>query len=411
MRRNSKRILDLLDGESKGLTRAQIGERTGLSKPTVQSIIAELRAAEHVTEAEDSGSLENSKPAGGRPPARFMLTPAAGLVAGVDLGHGHIRAAVSDRSGRIVGDVTEDISIDVDRAGVSALTKVVALIEEAASTSRHSIATIRAITIGIPAAVDRSGTVLFSDSLPSWATVNIGDELLKLLERRAPDIDIDRGKVRVENDANLGAVGEGWRGAAEGRRHYLYVKVSTGIGMGLVVRGQLYRGAEAAAGEFGHVTVSPMAAPFLRSVEAPVRPCPRCSKLDCLENLASAKAILRQLEHHSQERVTDQQIERVVARATTDAVAYRANLEAIVDAGIRIGYTLADLVRVFAPEVVVIGGLLAEAGETLVKPIRDALAGMRGLPAVEIRAVDRARIRRSEVEGALGIASRIASLP
>jgi predicted NBD/HSP70 family sugar kinase len=411
MKRNSKHVLELLSGATAGLTRAEIRELTGLSKPTVQSIVAELRVEGRVTEnSNGSNQLAPGQLAGGRPPERFILTPGAGLVAGVDIGHGHVRVAIADRSGRVVGEIREDATIDVDDAGVSALMTAVELMDGALSSGEHSAAAIRALAVGIPAAIDRSGTVLFSDALPSWATVNIGDELLKLLRRRFAEIEIDRSKVRVENDANLGAVGEGCCGAAEGKRHYLYIKVSTGIGMGIVVRGNLYRGFEGGAGEFGHTSVSPMASPFLSAASNfTPGPCPRCSKFDCLENLASGQSILRQLNMGTAKSMSDQQIEQVVTRATTDAVGFRTSLQAIVDAGTRIGYTLADVVRVCAPEVVVVGGLLAEAGDTLVKPIKDAIAGMKGLTTVEIRAVEKSRIRRSELDGAIAVASRIAS--
>jgi len=408
MKRNSELVLDLLGGEAEGLTRAQIRARTGLSKPTVQSIVAELRESRRIIGAPQENG--NGDLSGGRPPERFVLTPDAGLVVGIDVGHGHLRVMTADRSGRMVGEVSEDETIDVDGAGIAALRNVVDLIERSLASGERSAAEVRAVTIGIPAAIDRKGTVLFSDSLASWATVNIGDELFKLLRGRFDRLEMGRRELRVENDANLGAVGEGCRGAAVGARHYVYVKVSSGIGMGLVMRGELYRGAEGAAGEFGHTTVSPMAAPFVRSIgQRPLRPCRRCSKLDCVENQASGQAILRQLDEQGERSVSDRQIEELVKRATTDAVSHRTELQAIVDAGTRIGYTLTDVVRVYAPEVIVVGGLMAEAGDTLVQPIKDAIAGMKGLPAVRVEVVSRARIRRSEVDGAIAIAARMAS--
>jgi predicted NBD/HSP70 family sugar kinase len=405
---NSQLILDLLEDEPDGLTRSQIRARTGLSKPTIQSLVTSLKAAGQITDDLPGRGAENGSSVGGRPPERLVLTPNAGLVIGIDVGHGHIRVATADRSGQLAGDITEDTKKDIDGIGVAALSDVVELVNESLTSRGGNPAAVRAVVIGIPAAIDRDGKVLFSDSLPSWATVNIGDELLRLLEDRFPDLDVPRSKVRVENDANLGALGERCHGA-EGAENYLYIKVATGIGMGFVARGRLYRGAEGAAGEFGHVTVSPMARPFLRSLPGrPLNPCPRCSKLDCLENLASGQSILRQL-NPSGERTSDQQLEEVVALATNNAVSNKAHLQAIIDAGTRIGYTLADVVRVYAPEVVVVGGLMAEAGDMLMKPIKDAVAGMKGLSAVDVRVVPTARIRRSEVEGALAMAALVAA--
>jgi predicted NBD/HSP70 family sugar kinase len=411
MTRNAQRVLDLLGQATAGLTRAEIGAGTGLSKPTIQSIVADLRSAGRITEVEPHAAARNGVgPAGGRPPERFVLTPDAGLVAGIDIGHGHVRVAIADRSCREVGKIQEDETIDVDGRGVTALERVVELISEALESGKVDASALRALTIGIPAAIDKRGTVLFSDALPSWATVDIGDELLKLLDKQFADIRLKRNMIRVENDANLGALGECLHGRAKDVKHYLYVKVSTGIGMGLVLRGQLYRGAEGAAGEFGHVTVSPMARPFIRSwLPEPATVCPRCSKLDCLENVASGQAILRQLGLEATRGTSDGRIEEVIELATGNAIENKEELQAIVDAGRHIGFTLADVVRVYAPEVVIIGGLMAKAGDTMLSPIKDAIAGMKSLSAVKVHAVEPGRIKRSEVDGAVSMAAALAS--
>lgn len=409
MTRNSELVLSLLGGQAEGLTRAEIRERTGLSKPTVQSIVSELRESKRITEASFENANGNGDPAGGRPPERFVLTADAGLVIGIDVGHGHLRVAAADRSGRIIGDIAEDATIDIDGVGIAALTTVVDLVERALASGESDPAAVRAVAIGIPAAISRAGTVLFSDSLPLWATVDIGDELLKLLRWRFDRLEIGRSNVRVENDANLGAVGEGCHGVAKDVRHYAYLKISSGVGMGLVVRGAIYRGADAAAGEFGHSTVSALATPFV-SAETPPKVCPGCSKLDCVENLASGKALLRQLAADDEDAISDRQLEAIIERATMDAVGHRDELQAILDAGTRIGYTLTDFVRVFAPELIVVGGLMAEAGDTLVQPIKAAIAAMKGLPGVRVQAVDKQRIRRSELDGAIAIAASVASV-
>src|SRR5712671_4603567 len=99
MRRNARLILDQLEGTTSGRTRAELRELTGLSKPTVQSIVAELKRAGRIDEARSDDRAVNGTSPNGRPPERFVLTPEAGLVVGVDIGHGHLRAAVADRSG------------------------------------------------------------------------------------------------------------------------------------------------------------------------------------------------------------------------------------------------------------------------------------------------------------------------
>jgi predicted NBD/HSP70 family sugar kinase len=405
MRRNANIVLDLLGSRSEGLTRSELKDLTGLSKPTIQAILAELRDSGHIAERVRNGNGNGN--VGGRPPWAVVLTREAGLVAGVDIGHGHIRVGIADRSGRIVGKVAEDTALDADAVGPPALKTVIKLLDTALHSGQGTISALRALVVGIPAAVDRDGRVLFSESLPAWAAVNPGDELYKLLKQHYKNLRIDRDDIRLENDANLGAVGEGHHGGAVGAHNYLYVKASIGIGMGLVLRGRLYRGCEGAAGELGHTTASPMAAPFLRSKrDPPSRPCPRCSKLDCLENLASGQAIVRGLEPET-ERVSDQLIEQIIERATAGATSESDDLPTIVDSGTLIGYTLTDIVRVLAPEVIMIGGLLASAGEVLGKPIKDAIAGEKGLPPVKVKLVEQERIRQTELDGALVQAARL----
>jgi len=412
MRRSAKIVLDLLASRSGGLTRAEIKDLTGLSKPTIQAIITELRNSGQVTEGPPTDSGNGGDPVGGgRRPETFVLTREAGLVIGVDIGHGHIRVAVADRSGELVGEIAEIVDVDVDAVGVKALTKVRELIEQALEGGGGAISAVCALVMGIPAALDRDGRVLFSESLPSWAPANLGDELYALMKEHFRQLRIGREDIRLENDANLGAIGEGCKGAAIGRQNYLYLKASTGVGMGIVARGRIYRGAEGAAGEFGHMTASPDAAPFLRSAHhVPSTPCPRCSKLDCLENLASGQALLRRFSPDV-DAVTDRAVEEFIASATLpSAVSGHERKQAVVDAGTRIGYTLGDAIRVLAPEVVVIGGLLATTGDLVGKPIKDAIAGMKGLAPVEIELLGEKRIRRAELDGALARAARLAAI-
>ncbi|HEY2181079.1 MAG TPA: ROK family transcriptional regulator [Solirubrobacteraceae bacterium] len=404
LERNEQVVLDLLAGEPNGLTRTELRQRSHLSKPTIQGIVHALRRAELITRVRDP-RVENGDAPTGRPAERWVLARQAGLVMGLDLGHGHAFGAVADRSGSVLGELEENRNLDVDRIGAPALGIAVDLLAQALKNNGASETDVHAVGVGIPAAIDDQGRVLFTDYLPTWATVDIPGELHALLSERFPRMRLAPKNIRVENDANLGALGEGLNGAASGQRDYLYLKASTGIGMGLILDGRIHRGVDGAAGEFGHVSVSPMADELIKSeIRRPVAECPRCRKVNCLENTASCGAIVRQLRATDPAYPADLTIQDVIARARDDVRNHPLCMQAIVEAGIRIGYTLVDVLRIYAPECVVVGGLLAEAKDILTKQINEAIEGAKGMPATKIVIVESDRIIRSEVEGAIALA-------
>ena len=328
----------------------------------------------------------------GRRPDRFVLTREAGSRDRCRHRAWACACRDSDRSGELVGEIAENDGLDVDAEGVKALLKVLGLIETALGSDERAISAVRALVMGVPAALDKDGRVLFR--IPAIVGARQPRRrALRADEGAVPSTTHWSGKnIRLENDANLGAIGEGCKGAAIGHQHYLYVKASTGIGMGIVARGRIYRGTEGAAGEFGHMTASPAATPFLRSAyDAPAAPCPRCSKLDCLENLASGRALLQRFWPNIGD-VSDRAVDEFIASATkAPAASDDERKQAVVDAATRIGYTLGDVIRLLAPEVVVIGGLLATTGELLGKPIKDAITGTQGHSAREGREARRKR--------------------
>jgi predicted NBD/HSP70 family sugar kinase len=404
LERNELLVLDILQGEANGLTRAQLRERAGLSRPTVGRIVDDLSGRGLITEEASRGTSARA----GRPSSRLLISRQQGLVAGIDIGHSHVIVAVADLSGDQIGDLEIEIGVDVDAIGTSALAIAVKLLARSIKRNRLDIRNLRSIVVGIPASVDDNGRLLFSDYLLGWAAVPIADQLAKLLEKRfkaAYKLGVDN--ILIENDANLGALGEGLKGEAYGTENYVYVKISTGIGMGIVIRGQLYRGLHGAAGEFGHVlvprTVNERISGELRP---PTHTCRRCGEHNCLENRASCPAIVRDLLATSGGYRLDTSIVDVIRRATTESATHPLCHRAVLEAGTRVAFALIEVVRVLAPELIVVGGYLAQAKDGLTKPIGDALDGARGIPRIEVRPVKVERIPRSEIDGAIALAVR-----
>jgi predicted NBD/HSP70 family sugar kinase len=192
--------------------------------------------------------------------------------------------------------------------------------------------------------------------------------------------------VEVDNDANLGALGELWFGAARGLADVVYLKVSSGIGAGFVLDGSVYRGSTGNAGEIGHVLVRPEGAVC------------RCGKRGCLESVASAPALVELLRPTHGPELTVPGLIDLVAAGDLGA------LRVVDDAGRAIGRVLADLCDLLNPEAIVVGGDLAVAGEPFLAAIRQVI-DRRALPAaaraVDVRPAELGN--RAEVLGALAL--------
>jgi glucokinase len=184
-----------------------------------------------------------------------------------------------------------------------------------------------------------------------------------------------KSPVSVNNDAELGALGEWAAGAGRGERNLAYIKVGTGIGAGLLLDGQIYRGVTGSAGEIGHLTIEENG------------PLCTCGNHGCLEALAGGRAIALQaqdaIKAGSRTQLSNiQPIESITAREVA-AAARRGDLLAqqiLRQAGERIGVAIAGLVNLFNPGMVIIGGGVAQAGDILLEPIRQAVE-RRSLPA------------------------------
>jgi glucokinase len=214
---------------------------------------------------------------------------------------------------------------------------------------------------------------------------------LPLLDSPVADLMAERLglPVFVDNDANLAMLAEHRAGAAQGARHALMLTLGTGIGGGLVLDGEVYRGAVGAAGELGHVTID-MNGPRCHG---------NCPNRGCLEALASGTALAREALRIARER-DDSGLARALAQGRTLAgplvteLAHDgdpAALEALELIGSRLGVGIASLVNIFNPEVVVIGGSVVGAGELLLAPARAEVARRSLAPARDVVRIAAAR--------------------
>jgi predicted NBD/HSP70 family sugar kinase len=213
--------------------------------------------------------------------------------------------------------------------------------------------------------------------MPGWVGIRPADEL----ESRSGFT------ARIVNDANAGVLAEQRFGAAREVADVLYLRLSSGIGAGVICGGRVLLGAGGAAGELGHVTVDPNGAVC------------RCGNRGCLETVASPPAVAALLTRSWGRPVGDQDPADLLRAGD------RGTLRAIEDAGDAVGRVLASAVLVLNPELIVIGGDLAAAGEPLFEPIRRALA--RGIMSSHTRGLRIVPSALGDSAGVLGAAALI----
>jgi predicted NBD/HSP70 family sugar kinase/biotin operon repressor len=370
--RNRLRVIDALRQRG-AISRADIARQTGLSRSTVSSLIAGLQGEGLVVERD--GETVPRGPEGGRPPVLIALDPSAGALVGMDFGHRHVRVAVSDLSFTVLAEISAEI--DVDTAGHEALDLAAGLAAQAFDEAGIDRERVLAAGMGIPGPIDRvTGLVESRAILPSMDGLDIAAEMGERLG--VP--------VHLDNDANVGALGESTFGAGAGFEVMAYLRLSAGIGGGLVIGGRPFRGAGGIAGEIGHVLVDPQG------------PICRCGNRGCLETFVAAPALCELL-RRSHGPIT---VAELVALATEgDAGCQRV----IHDAGRVVGRAVADLCNFINPDVVIVGGELSFAGDVLLDPMREAVRRF-AIPAAaeDVRIVAGVLGERAEVLGALALA-------
>jgi predicted NBD/HSP70 family sugar kinase/biotin operon repressor len=336
--RNRGRVIDTLRSGG-AVSRAEISRRTGLSPSTVSSLVGDLQAAGLVVErAPDDGDSVV-----GRPPVLVALDRSAGAVLGVDFGHDHVRVALADLSYAILGESFAEL--EIGSAAADSLDTAARLVDELIEDAKVDRDRVLAASMGLPAPIDRDSGLVHSRSiLPNWVGLHPAAELEERLGM----------PVALDNDANMGALGEGTFGVGRDSSVMVYLRLSAGIGAGILIDGRPFRGARGVAGEIGHVLVNPDG------------PMCRCGNRGCLETLVAPPALCELL-RRSHGPLT---VPELVALAQEGDAACR---RVIADAGRALGRAMADLCNHMNPDLVVMGGDLSAAGELVLEPMREAI--------------------------------------
>ena len=237
----------------------------------------------------------------------------------------------------------------------------------------------------LPAPVDLDGRLISASAiLPAWSGIDVREEAGRRLGL----------PVVVENDANAGALGELTWGAGRGVRTMAYIKLGHGVGSGLILDGALFRGATGSAGEIGHSTLDEHG-----------RLC-RCGNRGCLETFVSSEEVTRLLAGTHGPELT---VPGLVAAALAGDVGCG---RVIGDTGRTLGSTVATLCNILDPELVVIGGEIARAGELLLGPLREIVSRCGLRSSVRDLRIEAAELGiQAHVAGAVIVALQHAELP
>ena len=369
---NRQRVLEVLR-EQGALTQVEVAGLTGLSPATVSNVVKELDAGGVV---ELAPSIRN-----GRRAVLVSLATGHSLLAAIAFGDRDVRVGIGGSPLEVLG--RRRMPLPADHRADEGIDRAARLLLDVVEEQGKTMADVRAVCVGLPGPVDLvSGQVGSQDILPGWRGINVADAVRQIAQ--AP--------VTVENTANLAALGELRSGALQGVENGVYVKLSYGVGAGLILNGELFRGSTGTAGEMGHLTIDE---------DGPV--C-RCGNRGCLETYVGSHALLAAL-RATHDRLT---LRDVVTLALDGDPGCRRVLQ---DAGRHLGVALAGLVNLVNPSVVVLGGELAAVGELITDPLLTALERCAIPSAAASVSVVTATLREdADVVGGLVVAEALAPL-
>jgi glucokinase len=315
------------------------------------------------------------------------------LIAGVDLGGTKVLASVATLDGQILA--TDRRPTEAEKGPQAVVQRIIDLVGDVCRVAGTTPSRLKAVGIAVPGPVHQeSGVVTDPPNLPGWHNVPIGPILSDALG--TPTV--------VDNDGNAAAIGEHRFGAGVGTRHMLYLTVSTGVGGGIIINGELYRGASGAAGELGHIII-----------EADGPAC-GCGAHGCLEALASGTAIAREAravlasgyDGILATLCAGGEVDAEVVAEAADA-GDRAAAEIIARAAHYLGLGLATFVNLFNPEMIVIGGGAAKIGLPLLAPAEQTMRKVAfPLPASAVSIVRSPLEDDAVVRGAIALVQAVA---
>ncbi len=344
------------------ISRARIAKLTRISKQTASEVVRELESAGWIrVHGQTSGGV-------GRTAVNYEIRPEAAYVAGVDLGGTQLRMAIANLACAVVAEASEATS---PKGGEAVVDQILALAARLASEAGINRDRIRLVVIGMPGVIDAtSGSIKLAPNIPDFDQIDVVGSL-----RNAFGVD-----VIIENDVNVGALGERWLGRAKGIDTFAYVALGTGLGMGLVSDGRILRGAHGSAGEVANLPLG----------GDPFDPANRLH--GTLEAAVGSAGIIRRYAEAGGR--PDMTVRDLFDRLAIDPVARR-----VIDETARLlALAVVAVVATVDPEIVILGGSIGSRTE-IIEAVREFL------PSLAIRPV---RVEASALGNRAGIAGALA---
>lgn len=335
------------------MSRNEIAEHLDFSRSKATVTVNNLLAAKVVVESGDGDS------SGGRRPRVIDFNPEFAYVIGVDLGATSIDIALADFQGKILKRFEQ--AIDIHQGPDDIMPLVITESKRMALEQGIATESIMAFGMGVPAPVEyATGMVVRASNIRGWDNYSIP----AMIQAYFP-----HAMVRVDNDANIMALGELRFGAGRSHQHFIMVKVGTGIGAGIVIDGKIYHGSNGSAGDIGHI-----------SIDGQGEVC-ACGKIGCLEVMAAGPAISRRA-MKAVEAGRSPILQSLLATyasispkevGTAALQGDSAAIEIVQESGRLIGETLANIVNFFNPSLIIVGGGVSQIHPLFLVSIRRAI--------------------------------------
>ncbi len=346
------------------ISRSELARATGLSKPTVNGAVELLLESGYLTERVAAVDDRTRRPG---PRARLLsFRGDSGHVLGIDIGANKVLAVVADLTGEVLGTVRRLTGARERQTANAILDLVGAATDDALATAGVDRSTLRAVGVGTPGVVDPvSGRVTLAPQLGGW-------EGIRLASRLQPAFPCS---VLVDNEVHLSVLGERWRGSAQGIDDALYVQVGVGIGGGVLIGGDVYRGAGGSAGEIGYLPIfdddggRDGLGPFEHAAGGTA-----FARLGRRAAAAGESPALLELAGGDLDAIDAEVV--FAAAARSDEAAKR-----IVDELLqRLARGIASAVTILNPSTVIVGGGVSRAGERLREPLERLIADLVPVP-------------------------------